>query len=108
MPATRSAPICGAGGRATTRPDAGEQARASAQHAAAELSASVAALHAVQRWASQRIRAHASAGAARLAPLAELCEKLDEAARSVETYNLDRRPFIVSMFGDLAEAVRLG
>lgn len=66
------------------------------------------ALDAVQLWASLRLRAHSGLGAGRLAPLAELCEKLGETARSVETYNLDRRPFIVSMFGDLADAVRLG
>ena len=64
------------------------------------------ALDAVQLWASERIRAGASLGPARLAPLAELCEKVADAARSVETYNLDRRPFVVSMFGDLAEVVR--
>lgn len=64
------------------------------------------ALDAVQHWAAERVRANAAAGPARLAPLAELCEKVADAARSVETYNLDRRPFIVSMFGDLAEVVR--
>jgi DNA polymerase-3 subunit delta' len=64
------------------------------------------ALDAVQLWAAERIRGGAALGPARLAPLAELCEKVTDAARSVETYNLDRRPFIVSMFGDLAEVVR--
>jgi DNA polymerase-3 subunit delta' len=64
------------------------------------------ALDAVQLWAAERIRAGAGQGAARLAPLAELCDKVADAARSVETYNLDRRPFVVSMFGDLAEVVR--
>ncbi len=64
------------------------------------------ALDAVQLWAAERIRAEASLGPARLAPLAELCEKVGDAARSVETYNLDRRPFVVTMFGDLAEVVR--
>lgn len=64
------------------------------------------ALDAVQLWAAERIRAGAALGPARLAPLAELCEKVADAARTVETYNLDRRPFVVSMFGDLAEVVR--
>ena len=64
------------------------------------------ALDAVHLWASERIRAGAAHGPARLAPLAELCDKIADAARSVETYNLDRRPFVVSMFGDLAEVVR--
>ncbi len=57
-------------------------------------------------WLSLRIRAGQHLGAARLAPLAEVCENLQEAARAVEAYNLDRRAFIVSTFGDLAEAVR--
>ena len=63
-------------------------------------------LDVVRSWAATRIRERAEEGTARLAPLAELCERIDEAARSVETYNLDRRPFIVGMFTDLAEAVR--
>lgn len=64
------------------------------------------ALEAVGRWASERINARAGEGAARLAPLVEACDKVARAAREVETYNLDRRPLLVSMFGDLAEAVR--
>lgn len=63
-------------------------------------------LDAVQRWASDRIRNRAALGAHRLAPLAELCDKVADAARAVETYNLDRRPFVLSMFGDLAEVIR--
>jgi DNA polymerase-3 subunit delta' len=65
------------------------------------------AIEAMLRWAADRVRATTSAPPARLAPLAEVCEKVAEAARSVETYNLDRRPLIVSAFGDLARAVRL-
>jgi DNA polymerase-3 subunit delta' len=64
------------------------------------------ALDAVQVWASERMRAQAAFGPGRLAPLAELCEKVTDGARSVETFNLDRRPFVLSMFGDLAEVVR--
>ena len=64
------------------------------------------ALDAVQLWAADRIRSRAALGPRRLAPLAELCEKVADAAASVETYNLDRRPLIVSMFGELADAVR--
>ena len=63
-------------------------------------------LDAVQHWASERIRRDAEHGARRLAPLAELCDKVADAARSVDTYNLDRRPLILSMFGDLADVVR--
>ncbi len=43
----------------------------------------------------------------RLAPLAEAWRRIDEAARDVDTYNLDRRPFIFQVFGWLAEAVRV-
>ncbi len=62
-------------------------------------------LDTVRAWVATRIRDRVGQGAASLAPLAELCERIDEAARSVDTYNLDRRPFIVGMFTDLAEAV---
>ena len=63
-------------------------------------------LDTVQRWLSQEIERRLPAEPARLAPLAEVCETLTEAARAVETFNLDRRAFILSTFGDLAEAVR--
>ena len=40
----------------------------------------------------------------RLAPLAEAWNRLDQAARDVETFNLDRRPLVFAVFGWLAEA----
>jgi DNA polymerase-3 subunit delta' len=64
------------------------------------------ALDAVNGWAATRIMAGAHLGAGRLAPLAEVCEKIDDAARALDAYNLDRRAFVVTMFGSLAEAVR--
>ena len=64
------------------------------------------ALDAVQRWLALKVEANQGLGPARLAPLAEVCEKLTDAAREVETYNLDRRAFVMTSFGDLAEAVR--
>jgi DNA polymerase-3 subunit delta' len=63
-------------------------------------------LETLGRWTSERLNARAGEGAARLAPLVAVCDKVARAAREVEIYNLDRRPLIVSMFGDLAEAVR--
>ena len=63
-------------------------------------------LETLGRWTSERLNARAGEGAACLAPLVEVCDKVARAAREVEIYNLDRRPLIVSMFGDLAEAVR--
>jgi DNA polymerase-3 subunit delta' len=63
-------------------------------------------LDTVFRWASGQLQAQAPAGAARLAPLVEVCEKVARAASDVDLYNLDRKPLVLSMFGDLAEAVR--
>jgi DNA polymerase-3 subunit delta' len=59
----------------------------------------------VQSWLGDHLHAHAGAGAARLAPLAEVWDKLTRAAREVETYNLDRRPLVMTMFHDLSDAV---
>jgi len=62
-------------------------------------------IDAVQSWLGDHLHAHAGAGPARLAPLAEVWEKLGRAAREVETYNLDRRPLVMTMFHDLSDAV---
>ena len=59
----------------------------------------------VQCWISDHLHAHAAAQPARLAPLAEVWEKLGQQAREVETYNLDRRPLVMTMFHDLSAAV---
>ena len=59
----------------------------------------------VQGWISDHLHAHAAAQPARLAPLAEVWEKLGQQAREVETYNLDRRPLVMTMFHDLSAAV---
>jgi DNA polymerase-3 subunit delta' len=64
-----------------------------------------AVLDAVMRWASRRIAAEAALGPARLAPLADVCEKIAGAARNADVYNLDRRSLFVTMVQDLAEAV---
>ncbi len=63
----------------------------------------------VDRWIGERIRAddvHANANLARLARLAEVWEKINHAARETETYNLERKPLVFSVFGMLAEATR--
>jgi DNA polymerase III subunit delta' len=64
------------------------------------------ALDTVQRWLSGAVASRIEGGAARLAPFAKVCEKLDDTAGAVDVYNLDRRPLFVSLFGDLADAVR--
>ncbi|TVR07903.1 MAG: DNA polymerase III subunit delta' [Salinarimonadaceae bacterium] len=63
-------------------------------------------LDAVQRWVSGVIRRQAGEGAARLAPLVEVCEKFARSAREADQFNLDRRPVILTMFRDLAGAAR--
>ncbi|MGJ3264447.1 MAG: DNA polymerase III subunit delta' [Salinarimonas sp.] len=63
-------------------------------------------LETVERWAAGEIEARAGEGARRLAPLVEVCEKSARAAADADTYNLDRRPLVLTLFGDLAEAVR--
>jgi len=64
------------------------------------------AVESIERWVSQKMHEHAARGAGSLAPLVEVCEKLQKAAREVDIYNLDRRPLILSFFDDLAQAVR--
>jgi DNA polymerase-3 subunit delta' len=63
-------------------------------------------LETVQRWVSDRLHEHAGLGASRLAPLVEVCEKIARAAREIDVFNLDRRPLILTLFDDLADAVR--
>jgi DNA polymerase III subunit delta' len=63
-------------------------------------------LETVQRWAGERLQNGAGLGASRLAPMVEVCDKIARAAREIKVFNLDRRPFILELFDDLAEAVR--
>ncbi len=68
-------------------------------------------LAAIDEWLDARVRLGAQqhrkeGGALRLAPFAEVWEKLCEKARETETFNLDRRPFALSLIADLAAAVR--
>jgi DNA polymerase III subunit delta' len=62
----------------------------------------------VDRWITQRLRAdgHANANLPRLARLAEVWEKINRAARETESYNLERKPLVFSVFGLLADATR--
>jgi DNA polymerase III subunit delta' len=56
----------------------------------------------------ERLRAEIATGGSgeALAARAELWEKLKRSAREVETYNLDRRPFVLSVVSDLREIER--
>ncbi len=58
-------------------------------------------------WIDATVRASTAAGVARLAPYAEVWEKIAASARETEAFNLDRRPLILSIFADLAAATRV-
>ena len=63
----------------------------------------------VDRWVGERLHAdeaNANANLARLARLAEVWEKIIRAARDTESYNLERKPLVFSVFGLLAEAMQ--
>jgi len=61
----------------------------------------------VDRWITERLRADdPNANLPRLARLAEVWEKISRAARDTESYNLERKPLVFSVFGLLAEATR--
>lgn len=63
-------------------------------------------LETIERWVSGKLHERAGLGSARLAPLVEVCEKIARTAREIDVFNLDRRPFILTLFDDLADAVR--
>jgi DNA polymerase-3 subunit delta' len=59
----------------------------------------------IDRWVGAQLRgADANANLARLARLAEVWDKINRAARDTESYNLERKPLVFSVFGLLAEA----
>ena len=57
---------------------------------------------------ARRVEEAAPLGSRRLAPLADACEKIEEDARVLEAYNLDRRAFVIALFGLLSAAWRQG
>lgn len=63
-------------------------------------------LDTIFRWVSGRVRAGANRGPAQLAPLVEVCDKIARSARDIDAFNLDRRPLVIALFDDLAQAVR--
>ena len=60
----------------------------------------------IQGWLADQCHKIASELPRNLAPLAEVWEKNQRSLRETERYNLDRRPLLMTMFADLAEAVR--
>ena len=59
----------------------------------------------VNGWLSARLDEGAQ-HKAQMARVAETWEKVNRAARDVETYNLERKPLVFTVFGALAEAAR--
>ena len=62
-------------------------------------------LDAVNGWMSAQL-AGGDADASRLARLAEAWETINRTARDADTYNLERKPLVFSVFGSLADTVR--
>jgi len=62
----------------------------------------------VNAWLSRSLDHHGgvNGGLARLERLAEAWERINAAARDAETYNLERKPLVFSVFGLLAEVTR--
>jgi DNA polymerase-3 subunit delta' len=63
----------------------------------------------VDRWIGERMHADEpglNADLPRLARLAEVWEKINKAARETESYNLERKPLVFSVFSLLADATR--
>jgi DNA polymerase-3 subunit delta' len=59
----------------------------------------------VNGWLSSRLD-DATQSKARMASVAESWERINRAARDVETYNLERKPLVFSVFETLSEAAR--
>ena len=60
----------------------------------------------VNGWLSAPVAASDTRPARQMARTAEVWEKVNRAARDVETYNLERKPLVFAVFGLLAEAAR--
>jgi DNA polymerase III subunit delta' len=60
---------------------------------------------AVRDWLSGKLDTEVG-NLTRLARTADLWERLNRSARDVEVYNLERKPFVFTIFGLLAEASR--
>ena len=86
------------------RADIHQLAEAVARRESAEDFAAV--METVENWLAEQGRSRAGEGAARLAPLAEVWEKIARATRDADRLNLDRRALVLTLFADLAEAVR--
>ena len=59
---------------------------------------------AVLRFVSAELERRQGEPVHRLAALVEVCEKFARSAREAASYNLDRRPVVLSLFADLSRA----
>ncbi len=59
---------------------------------------------AVFHYLQDEVRRHAGEGTQRLAPLAQVWEQFDAAARATDTLNLDKRALVLNLFEDLGAA----
>jgi DNA polymerase-3 subunit delta' len=59
----------------------------------------------VNAWLGERLKVGPQE-ARRLARIAEVWSSVNKAGREIEAYNLDRKPFVFTVFGQLAEAAR--
>jgi DNA polymerase-3 subunit delta' len=60
---------------------------------------------AVNEWLANSLKAQ-GADARRMARIADAWDKVNQAASDIDEYNLERKPFVFSVFGWLAEAAR--
>ncbi|MDE2017992.1 MAG: DNA polymerase III subunit delta', partial [Hyphomicrobiales bacterium] len=62
----------------------------------------------LEAWLGAQVRAGAVAGAgpARLAPVAELWNRMRTTAREAEALNLDKKPLVLSLLADLSTIAR--
>ena len=61
----------------------------------------------VERWLIERLGSGSNASLASLARISEVWEKVARDARDTQEYNLERKPLVFSVFGMLAEAMRM-
>jgi len=61
----------------------------------------------VERWLIDRLGDGSNADLASLARVSEVWEKVQRDARDTQEYNLERKPLVFSVFGMLAEAMRM-
>jgi DNA polymerase-3 subunit delta' len=64
-------------------------------------------MDAVNAWLSARLQSGPQ-DSIHLSRIADAWEAVNSAARDAEAYNLDRKPFVFAVFGQLAEAARAG